>query len=115
MWMDFGDWIREYMRANHITDEQAYERAGMGRTAWSRLVNRPPLQPHKKTIEAVARGLQAPLPLVYAAAGYEPEPDIDVRFARRAMPYLNSMPPDVRQKAEEMVIGNLRVLAEMSA
>lgn len=113
--MDFGDWIREYMQANHITDEQAYERAGMGRTAWSRLVNRPPIQPHKKTIEAVARGLQAPLSVVYAAAGYEPEQGTDVRLARQIEAHLNRIPLDRRPLAEALLVDMARRLPDLVA
>ncbi|HXJ39208.1 MAG TPA: helix-turn-helix domain-containing protein [Bryobacteraceae bacterium] len=98
--VNFGEWIEHTRIQKGLTEEQCRARAGMTQPNWSRLVNSPPHQPRKSTMEAVARALEAPLSLVMAAAGYEDAAPMDVRLARRLEPLLMQAPPSRRPAIE---------------
>lgn len=113
--MNFGEWIKRTMLEKGIAEETAYTRAGMTQPNWSRLVNSPPLQPRKSTMQAVARGLDEPLAKVYGAAGYDDNVEMDVRLARQIEPYLTRVPLNKRPQAERMLIEQARQLSELFA
>lgn len=98
--VNFGEWIEWTQNQKGLSDEECRARAGMTQPNWSRLVNSPPDQPRKSTMEAVSRALDVPLSVVVAAAGYEDNAPFDVRLARRLEPLLMQVPPARRPAIE---------------
>lgn len=108
--MNLGEWIRRIQFEKGIDEEECYTRAGMTQPNWSRLVNNPPKQPRKSTMEAIARALDEPVGKVFAAAGYDDNAEMDVRLARRLTPLLMQAHPTRRSDIEAAIEQVTRVM-----
>lgn len=112
--VNFGEWIRSEIRRRGLTEEECQVRSGLTQPNWSRLINSPPQQPRKRTMEAVALALDIPLGIVMAAAGYAMENESSgQRIALLIEPYLLRVPPAKRQAAERSMVNHAREISEL--